>query len=104
MKTNYNIKNNIKIKLISYDYLLLDKCIENLLNNILNTGVNIKGPIPLPTKKKKYIVLKSPHVHKKSKELFKINLHVRYLEILNKNKKTLNKIQIPSGIDLNIKV
>ncbi|WGH28132.1 MAG: 30S ribosomal protein S10 [Candidatus Shikimatogenerans bostrichidophilus] len=98
---------NIKIKLKSYDYVLLDKSIKKIIKSILSTGVKLKGPIPLPTKKKKFTVLKSPHVHKKSREQFELFNHIRYLEILNANTFTVNelmKLEIASGVDVQIKI
>ncbi|WGH26108.1 MAG: 30S ribosomal protein S10 [Candidatus Shikimatogenerans bostrichidophilus] len=96
----------IKIKLKSYDYLLLDKSIKKIIKTILLTGVKINGPIPLPTKKKKFTVLRSPHVHKKSREQFELFNHVRYLEILKANSFTINelmKLELASGVEVEIK-
>ncbi|WGH27138.1 MAG: 30S ribosomal protein S10 [Candidatus Shikimatogenerans bostrichidophilus] len=98
---------NIKIKLKSYDYILLDKSIKKIIKSILSTGVIIKGPIPLPTKTKKFTVLKSPHVHKKSREQFELSSHIRYLEILNANTFTINelmKLELASGVEVEIKI
>lgn len=98
---------NIKIKLKSYDYFLLDKSIKNIIKSIKNTGIILKGPIPLPTKKKIFTVLKSPHVHKKSREQFVLYTHIRYFEILNANTMTINalmKLELASGIDVKIKL
>ncbi|WGH25199.1 MAG: 30S ribosomal protein S10 [Candidatus Shikimatogenerans bostrichidophilus] len=97
----------IKIKLKSYDYILLDKSIKNIIKSIKSTGVTINGPIPLPTKKKKFTVLKSPHVHKKSREQFELSTHVRYLEIINANTMTIEalmKLELASGVDVQIKI
>ncbi|WGH25386.1 MAG: 30S ribosomal protein S10 [Candidatus Shikimatogenerans bostrichidophilus] len=97
----------IKIKLKSYDYILLDKSIKNIIKSIKSTGVTINGPIPLPTKKKIFTVLKSPHVHKKSREQFELSTHVRYLEIINANTMTIEslmKLELASGVDVQIKI
>ncbi|MDH3005155.1 MAG: 30S ribosomal protein S10 [Candidatus Shikimatogenerans sp. JK-2022] len=97
----------IKVKLKSYDYILLDKSIKNIIKSIISTGVTINGPIPLPTKKKKFTVLKSPHVHKKSREQFELSTHIRYLEIINANTMTIEalmKLELASGVDVQIKI
>ncbi|WGH25014.1 MAG: 30S ribosomal protein S10 [Candidatus Shikimatogenerans bostrichidophilus] len=97
----------IKLKLKSYDYILLEKSIKNIIKSIKYTGVIINGPIPLPTKKKYFTVLKSPHVHKKSREQFILSIHIRYLEIINANTKTINalmKIELARGVDVKIKI
>ncbi|WGH26005.1 MAG: 30S ribosomal protein S10 [Candidatus Shikimatogenerans bostrichidophilus] len=96
----------IKVKLRSYDYILLDKTIKILIKTIMFTGIKINGPIPLPTKIKKFTVLKSPHVHKKSREQFELLIHIRYLEILNANKLTVNeimKLNLPSSVEVKFK-
>ncbi|WGH25752.1 MAG: 30S ribosomal protein S10 [Candidatus Shikimatogenerans bostrichidophilus] len=98
---------NIKIKLRSYDHILLDKSIKKIIKSVLLTGVTINGPIPLPTKKKVFTVLRSPHVHKKSREQFELLNHIRYLEILNANSQTINelmKLELASGVDVQIKI
>ncbi|WGH27651.1 MAG: 30S ribosomal protein S10 [Candidatus Shikimatogenerans bostrichidophilus] len=98
---------NIKIKLKSYDYILLEKSIKKIIKSVLLTGVTINGPIPLPTKKKIFTVLRSPHVHKKSREQFELSYHIRYLEILNANTNTINelmKLELASGVEVKIKI
>ncbi|WGH26642.1 MAG: 30S ribosomal protein S10 [Candidatus Shikimatogenerans bostrichidophilus] len=98
---------NIKIKLKSYDYILLEKSIKKIIKSVLLTGVTINGPIPLPTKKKIFTVLRSPHVHKKSREQFELSYHIRYLEILNSNTNTINelmKLELASGVEVKIKI
>ncbi|WOX79412.1 30S ribosomal protein S10 [Candidatus Shikimatogenerans bostrichidophilus] len=101
------MKKIIKIKLKSYDYILLDKTIKIIIKSIDYTGVKIKGPIHLPTKRKVFTVLKSPHVHKKSREQFELCYHIRYLEILKANSITVNelmKLEIASGVDVKFKI
>ncbi|MDH3004206.1 MAG: 30S ribosomal protein S10 [Candidatus Shikimatogenerans sp. JK-2022] len=101
------MNDKIKIKLKSYDYILLEKSINNIIKNIKNTGVIINGPIPLPTKSKKFTVLKSPHVHKKSREQYILSIHIRYLEIINANTMTIEalmKLELARGVDVKIKI
>ncbi|MDH3004423.1 MAG: 30S ribosomal protein S10 [Candidatus Shikimatogenerans sp. JK-2022] len=101
------MKEKIKIKLKSYDYILLDNSINNIIKTIKNTGVKIIGPIPLPTKNKKFTVLRSPHVHKKSREQYILSIHIRYLEIINVNSTTIDalmKLELSKGVDVQIKL
>ncbi|HEX9232552.1 MAG TPA: 30S ribosomal protein S10 [Blattabacteriaceae bacterium] len=96
----------IKIKLQSYDHILLDRYANKILKTALCSGSIIHGPIPLPTKKKIYTVLRSPHVNKKSREQYLLPKHRRYLEI-NANSITVEammKIELYSGVELEIKV
>jgi len=97
----------IKIVLKSYDHNLLDKSTEQIVRKAKSTGAVISGPIPLPTKRSVYTVLKSPHVNKKAREQFQIKVHKRIVEILNTTTKTINelmKLDLPAGVDIEIKV
>ena len=97
----------IRIKLKSYDHTLLDKWTERIIKTIKSTGAIVSGPIPLPTKKNKYTVLRSPHVDKKSREQFETRAHKRLIDILNSSNKTvdaLTKLDPPGGVDIEIKV
>ncbi len=79
----------IRIKLKSYDHRLIDKWTDRIIKTIKSTGGVVSGPIPLPTRKAVYTVLRSPHVDKKSREQFEIRSHKRVIDILNSNKKFL---------------
>ncbi len=97
----------IKIVLKSYDHNLLDKSTEEIVRKAKSTGAVISGPIPLPTKRSVYTVLKSPHVNKKAREQFQMKVHKRIIEILNTTTKTINelmKLDLPAGVDIEIKV
>lgn len=97
----------IKIKLQSYDHILLDTYANKILKTALCSGSIINGPIPLPTQKKIYTVLRSPHVNKKSREQYLLPKHRRYLEIVNANSITVEammKIELYSGVEIEIKV
>jgi small subunit ribosomal protein S10 len=97
----------IRIKLRSYDHILLDKWTERIIKTIKSTGAVVSGPIPLPTKKTIYTVLRSPHVDKKSREQFETRAHKRLIDILNSSPKTidaLTKLDPPGGVDIEIKV
>ena len=97
----------IRIKLKSYDYTLVDKSAEKIIRTVKQTGAVVSGPIPLPTKKSIYTVLRSPHVDKKSREQFEHRAHKRLIDILSTSSKTVDalmKLELPSGVDVEIKV
>jgi len=100
-------KQKIRIKMKSYDHKLLDKSVVEVVNVAKRTGARVVGPIPLPTKISRYTVLRSPHVDKKSREQFEIRVHKRLLDILEPTPKTvdmLSKLDLPAGIDVEIKL
>ena len=97
----------IRIKLKSYDHILIDKSTEKIIKTVRSTGAVVSGPIPLPTKRTLYTVLRSPHVDKKSREQFETRAHKRIIDIHNSNNKTvdsLSKLDIPAGVDIEIKL
>ena len=99
-------KQNIRIKLRAYDNKVLDQSTEEIVNTVKRTGANIKGPIPLPTKRTIYTVNRSVHVDKKSREQFQIKVHKRIIDLMNSNTKTVDslmKIDMPAGVDIEIK-
>ncbi len=96
----------IRIKLKAYDHRVLDQSAGEIMNTARRSGAKISGPIPLPTKREDYTVLKSPHVNKKSREQFQIKTYTRLLDILNPTAKTidaLKKLDLPNGVDIEIK-
>ncbi len=97
----------IRIKLKSYDYNLVDKSAEKIVKTVKTTGAVVNGPIPLPTHKRFFTVLRSPHVNKKSREQFQLNAHKRLIDIYssspNKTVDALMKIELPSGVEVQIK-
>lgn len=97
----------IRIRLKAYDHRLLDQSAESIVETAKRTGSRIVGPIPLPTDIERYTVLRSPHVDKKSREQFEIRTYKRLLDIMNPTAKTvdeLKKLNLPSGVDIKIKV
>ena len=97
----------IRIKLKSYDYNLVDKSADQIVKTVKNTGAIVTGPIPLPTHKKIFTVLRSPHVNKKSREQFKLCSYKRLLDIYSSSSKTVDalmKLELPSGVEVEIKV
>jgi len=100
-------KNSIRISLRAYDHILLDKSTDKIVKTAKSTGAIISGPIPLPTKRSIYTVLRSPHVDKKSREQFQTTIHKRLVDIINSTPKTvesLMKLDLPAGVDIEIKV
>ena len=96
----------IRIKLLAYDHRLLDLSTQEIVETAKRTGATIVGPIPLPTKREIFTVLRSPHVDKKSREQFQIKTHKRILDIINPTAKTidaLKKLDLPAGVYAEIK-
>ena len=97
----------IRIKLKSYDHNLVDKSAEKIVKTVKSTGAVVSGPIPLPTHKRIYTVLRSPHVNKKAREQFELCAYKRLLDIYSSSSKTVDdlmKLELPSGVDVEIKV
>lgn len=96
----------IRIKLKSYDFNLVDKSAEKIVKTVKSTGAVVSGPIPLPTNKKIFTVLRSPHVNKKSREQFELNSYKRLLDIYSTSTNTVDalmKLELPSGVEVEIK-
>ena len=97
----------IRISPRAYDHILLDKSTEKIVKTAKSTRAIISGPIPLPSKRSIYTILRSPHVNKKSREQFQTKIHKRLIDILNSTPKTvesLMKLDLPAGVDIEIKV
>lgn len=100
-------RQRIRIKLKAYDHILIDKSTDKIVKTAKSTGAVISGPIPLPTKRSVYTVLRSPHVDKKSREQFETRIHKRLIDIFNSSSKTVDalmKLELPAGVDIEIKV
>ena len=96
----------IRIKLIAYDHMLLDVSAQEIVETAKKTGAGVAGPIPLPTKREIFTVLRRPHVDKKSRDQFQIKTHKRILDIINPTSKTidaLKKLDLPAGVYVEIK-
>ncbi|MFC1557150.1 30S ribosomal protein S10 [candidate division KSB1 bacterium] len=100
-------RQKIRIKLKAYDHSLIDKSSDKIVRTAKSTGAMISGPIPLPTKRTVYTVLRSPHVDKKSREQFETRIHKRLIDIYHTSSKTIDalmKLELPAGVDIEIKV
>lgn len=96
----------IKVNLKAYDHSLIDQSAKKIVDSVVRTGAEVNGPIPLPTKKEVFTVLRSPHVNKTSREQFERRTHKRLIEIVNPNARTIDAlmhIDLPSGVDIQLK-
>lgn len=97
----------IRIRLKAYDHKILDQSLHDLVETVKRTGAKIIGPVPLPTKISRYTVLRSPHVDKKSREQFEMRIHKRLIDIVQPTSKTVDalmKLDLPAGVDVEIKL
>ena len=98
---------HIRIRLQAYDHKILDQSTEEIVNTARRTGAQIKGPIPLPTKKEIYTVLRSPHIDKKSREQFETRTHKSLIDIMEPTPATIEalmKLDLAAGVDVEIKI
>ncbi|MFA7560706.1 MAG: 30S ribosomal protein S10 [Candidatus Izemoplasmatales bacterium] len=96
----------IRIRLKSYDHRLLDQSAKRIIDTAKKTGAKVSGPIPLPTEKEIFTILRSPHVNKDSREQFERRTHKRLIDIVNPSPKTIESLMhldLPSGVDIVLK-
>ena len=97
----------IRIRLKAYDYRILDVSVEKIIAAVKNSGATVVGPIPLPTEKQVYTILRAVHKYKDAREQFEIRTHKKLIDIVNPNKQTidtLTHLDLPSGVDIEIKL
>ena len=97
----------IRIKLRSYDHRILDQSVGRIVDTVKRTGAVLAGPVLLPTRIRKYTVLRSPHTDKKSREQFEMRVHKRLIDIKSPTAKTVDelmKLDLPAGVDVEIKM
>jgi small subunit ribosomal protein S10 len=97
----------IRIKLKAYDHRLIDQSARQIVEAAERTGAAVAGPVPLPTDIEKFCVIKGPHIHKDGREQFEIRTHKRLIDILEPTSKTVDtlmRLQLPSGVDIEIKL
>ena len=95
----------IRIRLKAYDHKLLDKSALEILDTVTRTGASVRGPIPLPTRRERFTMTRSPHVDKKSQETFEQRTHKRLIDILKPTANTvdeLKKLNLPAGVDIKL--
>lgn len=98
-------KPKIRIKIRAYDHKLIDQSSQQIVETAKRTGAQVSGPVPLPTEKTKYTVLRSTFVHKDSREQFEMRVHKRLIDILDPTPKTidsLTNLSLPAGVDVQI--
>ena len=97
----------IRVRLQAYDHKVLDMSVSKIVNAITKTGARVIGPIPLPTEKQVYTILRAVHKYKHSREQFEIRTHKRIIDIQNPNNETidaLRRLDLPSGVDIDMKL
>ena len=100
-------KQKIRIRLKAYEHRILDQSADKIVDTAKRTGATISGPIPLPTERTIYTVLRSPHKYKDSREQFEMRTHKRLIDIVNPTPKTVDalmNLDLPSGVDIEIKL
>ena len=98
---------SIRIRLKAYDHEIIDTSTRKIVETVLRTQANVRGPIPLPTEKHRYTVIRSPHKDKDSREHFEMRIHKRLIDIVDPTPKTidsLQRIELPAGVDIEIKI
>lgn len=97
----------IRIKISGYDHALVDQSAEKIVDTVKRTGAEVSGPIPLPTKKEIITILRAVHKYKDSREQFEMRTHKRLIDILSPSQKTvetLMRLDLPAGVDIEIKL
>ena len=100
-------KSKIRIRLKAFDHKLLDQSAQKIVETAKKTGAKVSGPVPLPTEKNIFTVLRSPHVNKDSREQFEMRTHKRLVDIIEHNNKTIEalmRLDLPSGVEIEIKL
>lgn len=97
----------VRIRLKAFDHKLLDQSAQKIVETVKKNGSKVSGPVPLPTERSVYTILRSPHVNKDSREQFEMRTHKRLIDILDPNPKTIDALMhldLPSGVDIEIKL
>lgn len=106
-KTKSENKQRIRIRLKAYDHKVIDLAAKQIVDTAIRTGASLAGPIPLPTRRTSYTVIKSPHVYKKGREQFEMRIHKRLIDVFEPTPKTIDSLMnlsIPAGCDVEIKM
>lgn len=105
--SNEEVQTRIRIKIKAYDHKIIDQSTRTIIDTAERSGAKISGPIPLPTEKSKYTVIRSPFVHKDSREQYEMRIHKRIIDIQNPTPKTVDalmNLNLPAGVDVEIKM
>lgn len=101
------ITQRIRIRLKAYDHKIIDESAKQIIETALRTGAVVAGPIPLPTERSPYTVIRAPHIHKTSREQFEMRTHKRLIDITEPTSKTIDSLMnltLPSGVDVEIRM
>lgn len=102
-----NPKQRIRIRLKAYDHKVIDQSAKQIVDTAIRTGATVAGPVPLPTRRSTFTVVKSPHVYKKGREQFEMRVHKRLIDVLEPTPKTIDSLMnlsLPAGCDAEIKM
>ena len=102
-----DVKQRIRIRLKAYDHKVIDQAAKQIIDTALRSGASLAGPIPLPTRKSTFTVIKSPHVYKKGREQFEMRIHKRLIDVFEPTPKTIDSLMnlsLPAGCDVEIKM
>lgn len=106
-ETTADGKQRIRIRLKAYDHKVIDQASKQIVDTVLRNGSTLAGPIPLPTRRSTYTVVKSPHVYKKGREQFEMRVHKRLIDVFEPTPKTIDSLMnlsLPAGCDVEIKM
>ena len=101
------LKNRIRVRLKSYDHRIIDEAAAKIIEAAVASGARVIGPVPLPTKRRVFVVTTSPHVNKDAREHFGISTHKRMIDIENANLRVIDSLQhleLPAGVDIEVKM
>ncbi len=107
MSNNVANKQGIRIKLKAFDHQILDQSAEKIVDTAKRTGARVSGPVPLPTKKEIFTILRAPHKYKDAREQFEMSTHKRLIDIQEPTPKTIDalmRLDLPAGVDIEIKL
>ena len=105
-KINTRPSNKIRVRLKAFDHRILDEAVHKIVQSVLATGSQVVGPVPMPTVRKSFTVLQSPHTDKNSREHFEMRTHIRVLDIMSPTGKTIDSLmhlELPAGVGIQIK-
>ena len=105
--TEEEIHQRIRIRIRGYDHKIIDQSIRTIIDTVKRTGASVRGPVPLPTERNRFTVIRSSFVHKNSREQYEMRTHKRLLDILDPTPKTVDalmNLNLPAGVDIEIKM
>jgi len=107
MNSKQKVEQILRIRLMSYDHRLIDKYAKQLVDLLLKEGMQIRGPVPLPTETRIYTVNRSPFIYKDSREQFELKIHKRLIDVINPTQRILelfSYLDLPAGVEIELKI